>query len=47
VALHKALGVLGARDAAKSAQAASQSWKPWRSYSVIRAWTSMSQGAKK
>jgi AraC family transcriptional regulator of adaptative response / DNA-3-methyladenine glycosylase II len=47
VALHKALGVLGSRDAAKSAQAASQSWKPWRSYSVIRAWASMSQGAKK
>jgi AraC family transcriptional regulator of adaptative response / DNA-3-methyladenine glycosylase II len=47
VALHKALGVLGTRDAAKSAQAASQSWKPWRSYAVIRAWSSLSQGAKK
>lgn len=44
VALHKALGVLGARDAAKSAQAASENWKPWRSYSVIRAWACLSQG---
>jgi AraC family transcriptional regulator of adaptative response / DNA-3-methyladenine glycosylase II len=47
VALHKALGVLGARDAAKSAQAASEKWKPWRSYAVIRAWGSLSQGAEK
>jgi AraC family transcriptional regulator of adaptative response / DNA-3-methyladenine glycosylase II len=47
VALHKALGFLGARDAAKSAAAASQQWKPWRSYAVIRAWASMSQGASK
>jgi AraC family transcriptional regulator of adaptative response / DNA-3-methyladenine glycosylase II len=47
VALHKALGVLKARDAAKSAQTASEQWKPWRSYAVIRAWASLSQGAKK
>lgn len=47
VALHKALRVLGARDAARSAQAASEQWKPWRSYAVIRAWASLSQGAKK
>jgi AraC family transcriptional regulator of adaptative response / DNA-3-methyladenine glycosylase II len=38
VALHKALRVLGARDAARSAQAASEKWKPWRSYAVVRAW---------
>jgi AraC family transcriptional regulator of adaptative response / DNA-3-methyladenine glycosylase II len=47
VALHKALGVLGTRDAARNAQAASQSWKPWRSYAVIRSWATLSQGAKK
>ena len=38
VALHKALGVQGSRQAAREAEAASQSWKPWRSYAVIRAW---------
>lgn len=34
VALHKALGV----KAAKAAELASQVWKPWRSYAVLRAW---------
>jgi AraC family transcriptional regulator of adaptative response / DNA-3-methyladenine glycosylase II len=38
VALHKALGVQGSRQAAREAEAASQAWKPWRSYAVIRAW---------
>lgn len=47
VALHKALGVGGTRHAAKNAEAESQSWKPWRSYAVIRAWASLSQGAPK
>ena len=41
VALHKALGVAGSRFAAKEAQALSQAWKPWRSYAVIRAWTTL------
>jgi AraC family transcriptional regulator, regulatory protein of adaptative response / DNA-3-methyladenine glycosylase II len=41
VALHKALGVGATANPAKAAQAASQSWKPWRSYAVIRAWASM------
>ncbi|HVZ46629.1 MAG TPA: AlkA N-terminal domain-containing protein [Ramlibacter sp.] len=38
VALHKALGVQGAKNAAREAEAASAAWKPWRSYAVIRAW---------
>ncbi|MBC5765879.1 DNA-3-methyladenine glycosylase 2 family protein [Ramlibacter albus] len=41
VALHKALGVQGERNPAREAEAASQAWKPWRSYAVIRAWHSM------
>lgn len=38
IALQKALGVQGARQPAREAEAASQDWKPWRSYAVIRAW---------
>jgi AraC family transcriptional regulator of adaptative response / DNA-3-methyladenine glycosylase II len=38
VALHKALGVERGRNAARDAEAASQTWKPWRSYAVLRAW---------
>lgn len=34
VALHKALGVAGAREAER----ASAAWTPWRSYAVLRAW---------
>ncbi len=41
VALHKALGVQGSKQAAREAEAASQAWKPWRSYAVIRAWTTL------
>ena len=41
IALHKALGVREARNPAREAEAASQGWKPWRSYAVIRAWYSM------
>jgi AraC family transcriptional regulator of adaptative response / DNA-3-methyladenine glycosylase II len=36
VALQKALGVSSARSAAE----ASQAWRPWRSYAVLRAWHS-------
>ncbi|MEP6770745.1 MAG: adenosine deaminase, partial [Polaromonas sp.] len=39
VALHKALGVQGAKNPAKEAELASNRWKPWRSYAVIRAWS--------
>lgn len=38
VALHKALGVQQERQPARAAEAASQAWRPWRSYAVIRAW---------
>ena len=41
VALHKALGVQQSRQPAREAEAASQVWKPWRSYAVIRAWSSL------
>lgn len=41
VALHKALGVLGGPGPARAAQEASNAWKPWRSYAVIRAWSSL------
>jgi AraC family transcriptional regulator, regulatory protein of adaptative response / DNA-3-methyladenine glycosylase II len=42
VALQKALGVQQSRQPAREAEAASQAWKPWRSYAVIRAWASLS-----
>jgi AraC family transcriptional regulator, regulatory protein of adaptative response / DNA-3-methyladenine glycosylase II len=42
VALHKALRVQdktqSATRVARAAEAASQAWKPWRSYAVVRAW---------
>ena len=38
VALHKALGVRDAPHPARAAQARSQTWRPWRSYAVLRAW---------
>jgi AraC family transcriptional regulator of adaptative response / DNA-3-methyladenine glycosylase II len=41
VALHKALGVQGGPNPARAAEAASQAWKPWRSYAVVRAWHAM------
>ena len=41
VALHKALEVSSAKNPAREAEAASQPWKPWRSYAVIRAWSAM------
>ena len=44
VALHKALGVQGGAHPARAAQAASQAWKPWRSYAVIRAWAALPAG---
>ncbi len=41
VALHKALGVLGNKSAAKDVETMSQAWKPWRSYAVVRAWATL------
>jgi AraC family transcriptional regulator of adaptative response / DNA-3-methyladenine glycosylase II len=44
VALHKALGVQQSKQPAREAEAASQAWKPWRSYAVVRAWSALSAG---
>ena len=41
VALQNALGVRGAAHPQQAAEAASQRWKPWRSYAVVRAWASL------
>jgi AraC family transcriptional regulator of adaptative response / DNA-3-methyladenine glycosylase II len=41
VALHKALRVQESRNPARAAQEASETWKPWRSYAVVRAWAGM------
>lgn len=38
VALHKALGVQSGKSPARAAAEASQAWRPWRSYAVLRAW---------
>ena len=44
VALHKALGVQEAPHPAVAAEAASQRWRPWRSYAVLRAWARLAPG---
>ena len=44
VALHKILGVQGLKNPARLAEAASQGWKPWRSYAVIRTWSGAWRG---
>ncbi len=41
VALHRALGVQDAKNPALEAQSASRAWQPWRSYAVIRAWSTL------
>jgi len=41
VALHKALGVQGQKHPARAATEASASWRPWRSYAVLRAWAEL------
>ncbi len=41
VALHKALGMQGARQPARAAAEAAQAWRPWRSYAVVRAWATL------
>ena len=48
VALQKALGVPNTkkpRQAVESTEAASQRWKPWRSYAVVRAWATLAAPA--
>lgn len=47
VALQSALGVRDAKNPAREAEAASQAWKPWRSYAVLRAWASLPSPAPK
>ncbi len=42
VALHKALGVQQDKHPDRAAEAASQAWRPWRSYAVVRAWHGLS-----
>jgi AraC family transcriptional regulator of adaptative response / DNA-3-methyladenine glycosylase II len=46
VALHKALGLAHTPRAQALAQAASQAWRPWRSYATIRAWHSVATKAR-
>ena len=41
VALQNALGVRNAPHPQQATEAASQRWKPWRSYAVVRAWASL------
>jgi AraC family transcriptional regulator of adaptative response / DNA-3-methyladenine glycosylase II len=41
VALQKALGVAKGKHAAREAEALSQPFKPWRSYAVLRAWSTL------
>jgi AraC family transcriptional regulator of adaptative response / DNA-3-methyladenine glycosylase II len=41
VALHNALGVRAAANPQRAAEEASQRWRPWRSYAVVRAWASL------
>lgn len=41
VALHQALGLRQHPQAAKAAQTIAETWRPWRSYGVIRAWQSL------
>ena len=41
VALHKALGVQDEKYPGRAAETASQAWKPWRSYAVLRAWAEL------
>ncbi len=45
VALHKALGVQSSSRPAQAAEAASQAWRPWRSYAVVRAWSGLAAAA--
>ncbi len=42
VALHAALKIPRGSTAAKAALAASQVWRPWRSYAVMRTWAGLS-----
>jgi AraC family transcriptional regulator, regulatory protein of adaptative response / DNA-3-methyladenine glycosylase II len=41
VALHNALNLRGEKHPARAAEVASQAWRPWRSYAVLRAWQAL------
>ena len=41
VALQKALGLRAHKQPAQAASDASQVWRPWRSYAVVRAWSAV------
>lgn len=43
VALQSALGIARGSSAARSALAASQVWRPWRSYAVMRTWAGLAR----
>jgi AraC family transcriptional regulator, regulatory protein of adaptative response / DNA-3-methyladenine glycosylase II len=43
VALHNALGLRSEKNPARAAEAASQVWRPWRSYAVLRAWETLAK----
>lgn len=45
VALQSALGVRDHKNPALAAEQASQSWRPWRSYAVVRAWAALANSA--
>jgi AraC family transcriptional regulator of adaptative response / DNA-3-methyladenine glycosylase II len=46
VALHRALGLLDEPRRTQAALAASQVWRPWRAYAVVRAWASLATPEK-
>ena len=47
VALHKALGVQAQKSPAREAESLSQTWRPWRSYAVLRAWGTLPAAPRK
>ncbi|MBC7702619.1 MAG: helix-turn-helix domain-containing protein, partial [Rhodoferax sp.] len=47
VALHKALGVQAQKSPAREAESLSQTWRPWRSYAVLRAWGTLPKATRK
>ena len=47
VALHKALDVQDQPHPQRAAELASQRWRPWRSYAVLRAWARLAPDGPK
>ncbi|MBL8286989.1 MAG: DNA-3-methyladenine glycosylase 2 family protein [Rubrivivax sp.] len=44
-ALRHATGAIGSKRDAKAAEAASQAWRPWRGYAVMKLWRSLENAA--